>query len=454
MIPARSRLRRLLPSLPPTPADFSTALRSQAVTARVGLWLGICFGVAFLTGLWSHWGQDIPGWLAWPTSPSWGYRVTQGLHVTAGSAAVPLLLVKLWSVYPRLFQMVPRRPPGTVLVHVLERGSIGLLVASALFQLVTGLMNSSQWYPWAFGFRDAHYAVGWLAIGSVLVHVAVKLPVIRRSLTGPVELDDGPRVPAESEPEQAGDAQAGDDPQDAGVGGTEPAGTEPAGTEPAGTEPAGTEPADTKPAPEPVGRVAAGLSRRTLLRTTWAAAGVAAVTTAAGGTVPWLRQLSIFGVRSGDGPQGVPINRSAERAGVLPAALAPDFRLTVVNGDRSVELTRADLEALPQHTASLPIACVEGWSASGVWTGVRVVDLLALVGAPASDLAVSSLQTRYAFGTSELPANVCADPDTLLALRLHGEPLHIDHGFPCRIIAPNRPGVLQTKWVSRIEVAT
>ena len=95
---------------PPRQEDFSTRLRSQAVTARVGLWLGICFGIAFLTGLWSHYGQDIPGWLAWPTSPSWGYRVTQGLHVTAGSAAVPLLLVKLWSVYPRLFQMVPRRP--------------------------------------------------------------------------------------------------------------------------------------------------------------------------------------------------------------------------------------------------------------------------------------------------------------------------------------------------------
>ncbi|MEJ7741097.1 MAG: molybdopterin-dependent oxidoreductase [Nocardioidaceae bacterium] len=28
----------------------------------------------------------------------------------------------------------------------------------------------------------------------------------------------------------------------------------------------------------------------------------------------------------------------------------------------------------------------------------------------------------------------------------------MDHGHPCRIIAPNRPGVLQTKWVGRLEV--
>ncbi|MFI8264713.1 MULTISPECIES: molybdopterin-dependent oxidoreductase [unclassified Streptomyces] len=34
------------------------------------------------------------------------------------------------------------------------------------------------------------------------------------------------------------------------------------------------------------------------------------------------------------------------------------------------------------------------------------------------------------------------DPLTLLALRLDGEVLSLDHGCPARIIAPNRPGVL------------
>jgi DMSO/TMAO reductase YedYZ molybdopterin-dependent catalytic subunit len=53
----------------------------------------------------------------------------------------------------------------------------------------------------------------------------------------------------------------------------------------------------------------------------------------------------------------------------------------------------------------------------------------------------------------EMPASFVADDDTLLALELNGEALSIDHGFPCRIIAPARPGVLQTKWVSSIQVA-
>jgi DMSO/TMAO reductase YedYZ molybdopterin-dependent catalytic subunit len=44
------------------------------------------------------------------------------------------------------------------------------------------------------------------------------------------------------------------------------------------------------------------------------------------------------------------------------------------------------------------------------------------------------------------------DPLTLIALRVGGEVLHPDHGYPARLIAPNRPGVLQTKWVGRITV--
>jgi DMSO/TMAO reductase YedYZ molybdopterin-dependent catalytic subunit len=44
------------------------------------------------------------------------------------------------------------------------------------------------------------------------------------------------------------------------------------------------------------------------------------------------------------------------------------------------------------------------------------------------------------------------DRDTLLALRVNDEVLHIDHGFPVRLIGPNRPGTMQTKWVTRLEV--
>jgi hypothetical protein len=380
----------------PADTDFTSRLRSPAVAARVGTWLGICFGLAFVTGLISHYAQLPDKPIPFPTDPAWGYRVTQGLHMASGTAAVPLLLVKLWTVYPRFFTRPPRRA-RRLLVSVAERLSIGVLVAAAIFQLATGLANAAQWYPWAFSFRSTHYAVAWVAIGALLVHIAVKLPVIRRALGSDVEstVDDRPTATRE------------------GV-----------------------------------------LSRRGLLRTTWLAAGVAVLATA-GSTVPLLRRVSVLGVRSGDGPGGIPINKSAAAASVTAAATSAAYRLTVVHGDREETLTREDLLAMPQRTHDLPIACVEGWSASGAWTGVRLRDLLDLVGAPAGrDVHVESLQESGPYRRTTLPANFADDERTMLALGLAGETLAIDHGYPTRLIAPDRPGVLQTKWVHRVEVAT
>ena len=116
------------------------------------------------------------------------------------------------------------------------------------------------------------------------------------------------------------------------------------------------------------------------------------------------------------------------------------------------EFTLDELAALPQHTSYLPITCVEGWSADATWTGVRLAELVGLVGGSPSDrVLVESLQTG-GFRSSVVEPEHLRDPLTLLALQVNGETLHIDHGYPCRLIAPNRPGVLQTKWVSAVTV--
>ncbi len=170
----------------PTEAAFTSPLRHEHLTARIGTWLGVSFGLCFLTGLVSHWYYlpDLP--LLPPTRPVIGYRITQGVHVLSGIAAIPLLLVKLWSVYPKLFAEVPFRVRRELVLHLLERASIAALVASAIFQLATGLANAAQWYPWSFSFRSTHYAVAWIAIGSLVVHIAVKLPIIRRAYAEPL----------------------------------------------------------------------------------------------------------------------------------------------------------------------------------------------------------------------------------------------------------------------------
>ena len=170
----------------PKESSFTSAVRHERLSARIGVWLGICFGLAFLTGLVSHWYylRDVP--IVPPTRPIWGYRLTQGTHVISGTAAIPLLLVKLWSVYPKLFAEIPFGRTRQFGLHLLERASIAVLVAASIFQLGTGLANSAQWYPWAFSFRSTHYAAAWIAIGALLVHIAVKLPIIKAAYAEPL----------------------------------------------------------------------------------------------------------------------------------------------------------------------------------------------------------------------------------------------------------------------------
>jgi DMSO/TMAO reductase YedYZ molybdopterin-dependent catalytic subunit len=108
---------------------------------------------------------------------------------------------------------------------------------------------------------------------------------------------------------------------------------------------------------------------------------------------------------------------------------------------------------MPQRHAGLPIACVEGWSVSAAWSGVPLRYLLEHAGvSPASRVRVESLERNGIYTRSVVDPEHARDADTLLALRLNGEVLDLDHGYPVRLIAPNRPGVLQTKWVSRLVV--
>jgi DMSO/TMAO reductase YedYZ molybdopterin-dependent catalytic subunit len=116
-----------------------------------------------------------------------------------------------------------------------------------------------------------------------------------------------------------------------------------------------------------------------------------------------------------------------------------------------VVVDRATLAAMPQHTARLPIACVEGWSTTETWSGVRLRDLAQLAGIPNPRSArVSSLERYGGFNRAVLQANQVDDPDSLLALRVNGAELSLDHGYPARIIVPALPGVHNTKWVAGI----
>ncbi|HEX3318549.1 MAG TPA: molybdopterin-dependent oxidoreductase, partial [Solirubrobacteraceae bacterium] len=324
----------------------------------------------------------------WPTSPPWLYAATQGVHVTVGIALVPVLLAKLWSVIPKLFAW----PPVTSPAQALERISLALLVGGALFEFATGILNVQLWYPWHFGFVRAHYFGAWVFLAAFLFHVLVKVPVMARALR--------------------------------------------------------TRQAVLAPHP-PEGT----MSRRGLFALVGAGSATLLVVTAGqsiGGPLRRLALLAPHGQVSGAGPNGFQVNKTAASVGILPEQTGRRWRLELRGPSGRRRLTRAHLAALPQHTYDLPIACVEGWSTTQRWTGVRLRDLAALVGGAAQDVDVRSLQRAGAFAQATLAANQVGDERSLLALRVNGADLSLDHGYPARVIVPALPGVHNTKWVAAL----
>ncbi|MET8814394.1 molybdopterin-dependent oxidoreductase [Streptomyces sp. NPDC004549] len=410
------------------PRLWRSPLRGTRFTAVLGLVLLGGITVLFVTGLVSYaaYNPDLSpvndttpdkGLLgfylfAWPAGPSWLYRLTQGVHVTLGVTLVPVLLAKLWSVVPKLFAL----PPARSLAHALERLSLLLLVGGGLFEFTTGLLNIQLEYVFPGSFYPLHFYGAWVFLSAFVVHAALKTPVAVRSLRAVGS-------PREGERERTA---AGRPVDEAGLASARPA--------------------------EPT------VSRRGALRLVGASSLLLFLTTVGQSLGGPLRRTALLaphgGADPGGGPNGFQINKTAAYAGITESETSEDaWRLVVTGPAGTVRLARADLLRLPQHSSSLPIACVEGWStADQWWRGVRLRDLAALAGydTGAVDLLVESLQRHGAFRRAALRANQVSDPRSLLALYVNGEPLSLDHGYPARIIVPALPGVHNTKWVARL----
>ncbi|OBK76216.1 molybdopterin-dependent oxidoreductase [Mycobacterium sp. 1164985.4] len=403
---------------------WRSPLRSLWLTSVFGSVLLVGLPVVILTGLLSYiaygpqFGQAIPGdvgWLKlptfdWPTDPSWLYRLTQGLHVGLGLVLVPVVLAKLWSVIPRLFAW----PPARSIAQLLERVSLLMLVSGVLFEIITGVLNIQYDYIFGFSFYAAHYFGAWVFIAGFVMHVAIKLPRLRAGLRSRSMRE----VLRTSRENTVGDPY----------------------------EPDGLSSAD----PDPV-----TISRRGALALVGGGAALVAVLTAGQTIGGWTRHAALLlprGRTRGDGPNDFQVNRTAAAARITPESTGERWRLTLTGGPSPVVLDRAALTAMPQHTARLPIACVEGWSTTETWTGVPLRDLARVAGVPSPLSAfVRSVERLGAFNRASLQRNQVLHPDALLALKVNGVDLSPDHGFPARIIVPALPGVHNTKWVGSID---
>lgn len=106
--------------------------------------------------------------------------------------------------------------------------------------------------------------------------------------------------------------------------------------------------------------------------------------------------------------------------------------------------------ALPRVTVDADMHCVTRWSKlDNDWEGVSSRFILDAAGVRADARHV----LFHAEGgyTSNVPIEVFAEENALLALKHDGEDLTPEHGFPLRVIVPSRYAWKSAKWLRAIE---
>jgi len=190
------------------------------------------------------------------------------------------------------------------------------------------------------------------------------------------------------------------------------------------------------------------LSRRTVLRLGGLAAAAGALYAAADGTVrlaglPGARRRFTGSYEAGSfQPDAMPTTIWLDDP--VPAVDPDRWRLSIVDGAGRYELTLAQLST---SGATLPatLDCTSGWYAHQDWTGVPVATLLRDLGGARSLFVHSVTGYGIRFPVEEVGR-------LFLATGAGGAPLSAGHGYPLRLVAPDRRGFWWVKWVDRIEL--
>ncbi|MCA1648380.1 MAG: molybdopterin-dependent oxidoreductase, partial [Chloroflexi bacterium] len=149
-----------------------------------------------------------------------------------------------------------------------------------------------------------------------------------------------------------------------------------------------------------------------------------------------------------------------KNAGGDPIIHPSDWRL-LVDGEvpQSFQLDYATLRRLPAVEVIKTLECISNFVgkpdlapfgaeliSTAVWTGVPVREILGLTGGPKAEAAWVAVLGADEF-TSALPLDVVMDPATLLVYQMNGEVLPREHGYPARLLVPDRYGMKNAKWV-------
>ena len=128
-----------------------------------------------------------------------------------------------------------------------------------------------------------------------------------------------------------------------------------------------------------------------------------------------------------------------------------DWRLEVSGlVSKPGEYTLRDLRRLPRVRQNTRHVCIEGWDVIGSYGGVRLDDVLTLVGADpkARFLEVACADDYY----ESLDMISARHPQSLLCDEMYGRALTREHGAPLRLVLPTKLGYKQAKYIVGLRV--
>jgi DMSO/TMAO reductase YedYZ molybdopterin-dependent catalytic subunit len=112
----------------------------------------------------------------------------------------------------------------------------------------------------------------------------------------------------------------------------------------------------------------------------------------------------------------------------------------------AMELSYADIGALPQDEASVVLDCTGGWWSEQIWSGVPLSEVLKRAGMSEAATRVEVISVtghRWTFDRSDAER-------AILATHVGGERLSAGHGYPLRLVVPDLRGFLWIKWVGEL----
>lgn len=96
--------------------------------------------------------------------------------------------------------------------------------------------------------------------------------------------------------------------------------------------------------------------------------------------------------------------------------------------------------------------CVEGWDASVLWVGTRIIDLISpAILKDGSEIVIFHSADGY---TTSLPISEIKAKDMIVAYRANNAVLPIKLGFPLIVVAEDKLGYKWARWVISMEVST